>query len=264
MQRKKYNRKLFEQHIREAFAASFSGWDFSYVNDYGGNPEEPLPWSYKLSVRNYMIYSECLLDMGTGGGEFLSTLQPLPKHTYATEAYKPNVDIAKIALSPLGVKVVEIEEGKQEESPLPFDNNFFDLVINRHECYESREIYRILKPGGYFITQQVGDKNNEDLRIIFGSIDIDEDFDWNLNIAVTNLKKTGFYMLRTKEHVGHSRFYDIRALVYLLKVLPWEFPNFSIEKYESQLFNIYTKLVDNGYFDTIFHRFFIIAQKKKG
>ncbi|MFX0095550.1 MAG: class I SAM-dependent methyltransferase, partial [Candidatus Hodarchaeota archaeon] len=236
-------------------------WDFSYVNNYGGNPDEPLPWSYRLSIGNHLAKSDYLLDMGTGGGEFLSFLRPLPKHTYATEAYKPNVGIAKKTLEPLGVKVVEIEEGIQEQSPLPFENNFFDLVINRHEYYEAKEVYRILKPRGHFITQQVGHKNNENLRIIFGTIDPGEDFVWELDTAVNHLKKANFGILVAQEYSGYSRFYDIRALVYLLKVLPWEFPGFTIEKYENQLFNIYIKLVDNGYFDTTLHRFFIVSQK---
>jgi len=33
--------------------------------------------------------------MGTGGGEFLASLAPLPMHTSATEAYPPNVEIAR-------------------------------------------------------------------------------------------------------------------------------------------------------------------------
>jgi len=262
MSEKAYDREHFRNCVKEAAEAPFSGWDFSYLSRYGGNPEDLLPWSYIVAISNYIQNSNYMLDMGTGGGEFLSNLSQLPKHTYATEAYKPNVCIAKERLEPLGIKVVELDEGKQEESPLPFEDEFFDFAINRHECYESKEIFRIIKPKGIFITQQVGYRNNEDLRMRFGSIKPEDNFIWNLKTAIDHLKRNHFALLVTKEHFGISRFYDIRTLVFLLKVLPWEFPNFSIEKYENQLYNYYIKLIDNGYFDSILHRFFIIAQKR--
>lgn len=257
-----YDRDYFRQCVKEAAEALFSGWDFSYLSKYGGNPEDLLPWSYIVAVNKCLRNSSYMLDMGTGGGEFLSIISPLPQHTYATEAFKPNVNIAKERLEPLGINVVEIDEGKQEESPLPFDNEFFDLVINRHEYYEASEIFRILKPMGIFITQQVGYRNNEDLRMTFGSIKPENNLIWNLETAIDHLKHNHFTLLEAKEHIGNSRFYDIRTLVYLLKILPWEFPSFSIEKYENQLYNYYIKLMDNGYFDSICHRFFIIAQKR--
>ncbi|MHA2246235.1 MAG: class I SAM-dependent methyltransferase [Candidatus Hodarchaeales archaeon] len=261
MSEKRYDREHFLLCTKEAVKIPFSGWDFSPISKFGGNPESLLPWSYIVAVKKYIQNSSNMLDMGTGGGEFLLNLSPLPKHTYATEAYKPNVCIAKERLEPLGIKVVEIEEGKQEESPLPFEDEKFDFVINRHECYEANEVFRILKPMGIFITQQVGYRNNEDLRMDFGTIENENDFIWNQKTALDHLKRVSFTVLETKEHIGISRFYDIRTLVFLLKILPWEFPDFSIDKYENQLYNYYKKLIDNGYFDSISHRFFIIVQK---
>ncbi len=70
-----------------------------------------------------------MLDMGTGGGEFLSSLAPFPPYTCATEAYPPNVPIAKARLEPLGIEVFQISE----DNFLPIPDNTLDLVINRHE-----------------------------------------------------------------------------------------------------------------------------------
>ena len=95
-----------------------------------------------MKIRNV----ESLLDMGTGGGEFLSLLQPLPPNTYATEGYAPNVPIAKERLESLGVKVYAIIDD-DENANLPFEDNQFDLIINKHESYTPNEIFRILKGG---------------------------------------------------------------------------------------------------------------------
>lgn len=253
-------RKRFDASVKEAVEAAFQGWDFSYMAQYGGNPEEPKAWSYARAVRDYLTDRDVVLDMGTGGGEFLATLQPLPPKTYATEAYPPNVPVAKAALEPLGVTVVEVEEGQQEDFALPFEDAFFEVIINRHEAYEAREVFRILQPGGVFITQQVGQRNNENLRMIFGSIE--DDWEWDLATCQTYLVDAGLRIIDAKEHIGYSRFYDIRALVYLLKVIPWEFPDFDPARYGTQLLNIHIKMLQDGYYDATCHRFFVIAQKE--
>jgi SAM-dependent methyltransferase len=254
-------RKRFESAVREATEASFQGWDFSYIEQYGGYIEEPRTWSYEKIVRDFLAGTDIVLDMGTGGGELLATLQPLPPNTYATEAYEPNVPVAKSTLEPLGVTVVEVKEGQQEVFPLPFEDEFFELIINRHEAFDSKEVFRILQPGGLFITQQVGKSDSENLRMIFGSIESEENFAWDLSTCQTFLKNAGFSIIDAKEHIGYSRLYDIRTLVYLMKVLPWEFPDFDITHHNSQLLNVYIKILENGYFDATSHRFYVIAKK---
>lgn len=101
----------------------------------------------------------------------MAAFSPLPGETYATEGYKPNVEIAKRNLEPLGVTVVEVDgdEGPPYNSNLPFDDNFFDLITDRHEAYCPQEIYRILKDDAHFITQQVGSLSIANLIQLFDS-----------------------------------------------------------------------------------------------
>lgn len=46
---------------------------------------------------------------------------------------------------------------------LPFDSGAFDVLINRHGDYDPAECRRVLRPGGVFITEQVGADNDRDL-----------------------------------------------------------------------------------------------------
>ena len=71
-------KKRFESAVREATEASFHGWDFSYIAQFGGDVEEPKAWCYEKIVRDYLTDRDAVLDMGTGGGELLATLQPFP------------------------------------------------------------------------------------------------------------------------------------------------------------------------------------------
>jgi hypothetical protein len=108
-------RNFFEALTAE-YGRSFSGWDFSYVNER--MVSDPLPWNYRLVVTDAVSASESLLDMGTGGGEFLDSLPALPPVTFATEGYAPNVPIAKARLREKNVQVVEIAA----DDVLPFDD----------------------------------------------------------------------------------------------------------------------------------------------
>jgi len=78
------------------------------------------------------------------------------RHAVAIEGYTPNVAVARRNLEPLGVKVTEADEAKL----LLFSDNEFDLVLNRHGAFKIEELFRILKPDGCFLSQQVaGDKD---------------------------------------------------------------------------------------------------------
>ena len=138
------------------------GWDWSYIGDRISM--EPLPWNYKSITIPYIRSSNSMFDMGTGGGELLKTLQPFPKRTFASENYRPNFEIAKASLNKLGVEMISFDN----DSNIPLEDGSFDLVINRHESYSSNEVYRILKSGGYFITQQVGDPDSIKLNELIG------------------------------------------------------------------------------------------------
>ena len=135
----------------------FSGWDFSYINNR--IKEEKLPWNYEEIVRNYLDDTTRLLDMGTGGGEFLLTLNHPYNLTSVTESYIPNYDLCNKKLGSLGIEVKYVEN----DNRIPFPDKMFDIIINRHESFELSEVYRIFKSGGIFITQQVGIKNNIEL-----------------------------------------------------------------------------------------------------
>ena len=152
------NPERFHKLVTEAWGTDFSGWDFRWLE--GRLVEEPLPWDYARIIRERFPGVHTLLDMGTGGGEFLASLAPLPPETHATETYPPNQAIAKARLEPLGIQVHSLQEG----AALPFPLKAFDLVINRHDDYIPDEIYRILNPGGIFITQQVGGLDNLELN----------------------------------------------------------------------------------------------------
>ncbi|WP_377891605.1 class I SAM-dependent methyltransferase [Alkalihalobacillus sp. R86527] len=246
---------LFDFYLTES-EKPFSGWDFSYIADTGRIHTDSLPWCYTSEILALFKSSASVLDMGTGGGEFLEKLQPYPEKLAATEGYPPNVPIAKERLEPLGVPVYSFED----DCSLPFSDDQFDFVMNKHESYSPAELKRILGANGEFITQQVGGTDMLELNRILGASMETEFQHWNLAYAVNELEEAGFQVTDKKEAYPTTRFYDIGALVYYLKAIPWQIPDFSIERYRDALHNLHQKINDDGYLAIPSHRFIIKAK----
>ena len=250
------NPQRLQTLVEEAQSAAFSGWDFSWLSDR--MVQEDPPWDFTRLVQSHMVKAHSLLDMGTGGGEFLASLAPLPPDTHATEAYPPNQPIAIQRLSPLGVEVHPI----QDEYALPFENNRFNLVINRHESYDPGEVFRILKPGGVFITQQVGELDNLELNQI---LEVDQQFqftDWGLESETVRLQEAGFSVKQAEKAALTTRFFDIGAVVYYLKVIPWQVAGFNLDTHADKLMPLHNFIENFGAFITTAHRFLILAHKE--
>jgi SAM-dependent methyltransferase len=250
-----HNEDRFNQLIDDALAQGFSGWNFSYLD--GRWSTEDIPWDYEGEVRQEMPHARTMLDMGTGGGEFLESLAPLPEKTYATEGWEVNVPIAQERLKSYGVKVFAV--GDKHNSP--FEENTFDLVINRHDALNGEDIYHILKPDGIFITQQVGGANNIRFNEYldapspeFGNVLLEN--------TVQQLTKSGFDIIHAEESFPEERYFDIGAVVFYLSVIQWQIEDFSTQKYQQQLGKIHNMIEQDGYVSTLAHRFFIKAQKK--
>ena len=249
--------ELFNFLLDEA-QVHFSGWDFSYISDR--EAQAPLSWSYVSEALLRVRKSQAVLDMDTGGGEMFSRFSPFPSIAYATEAYPPNVPIARERLEPLGVVVKQLED--EEEKQLPFEDDMFDLILNRHGYYWPPELYRILMPGGIFLTQQVGNRNDIGIRLLLGAPDDTVIEAWDdLAEAIEDLEQVGFRVLKHLEDIYPQRFYDVGAMVYQLKAVPWQVLDFSVEGYLERLMAVHEQIQRDGYVDVNEHRFFIIAEK---
>lgn len=256
--------EYFDYLVGEAIedVKSFKGWDFSYLTDSGRMIESPHKWNYINKIRPYLFGIETLLDIGTGGGEIMSMLRPLPKLSYAVEDYPPNIKVAEERLEPLGVKVVPINQGSDPPfGDLPFEDNYFDLVINRHTGCTNDEVYRILKPGGYYITQQMSGLTTINLQRILLNGEGLQAPDWNLKVATRRLKACGFKIIEDMEDVGYLRFFDVGAIVYHLIACPWTIEDFTVEKYRDKLLYLHKHIEKQGYFDMDYELLLVVAKK---
>ena len=244
---------LFE-YLTKEYNAPFSGWEFSYLD--GRMVQDDLPWDYKEIVEKYISGKNSLLDMDTGGGEFLYSLSNLPKNVFATEAYEPNIPIAEKLLKEKKIKLIPIKNNGE----IPFDDDFFDIIINRHGAYVINELKRTLQKGGIFITQQVGGLNGIDMNMAFETKTMDY-VKWCLIENIENFKNAGLEILDYDDNIGKMKFKDIGAFVYFLKCIPWQVKDFSIDKHYKRLETINDIIQKKGHIEFIMHRFYLIVER---
>ncbi|SRR5581483_2459263 len=260
------DKALYDYFVGE-YTHHFDYWDWSYLE--GRRVEMSTgkkQWDYTKTVQAAMKQVRSVLDMRTGSGQVFAELlkeQPVAQ-AYATEGYAPNLARARQVLTPPGVTVYEVQN-----DDLPFADNDLELIINRHGSYDLREIRRVLKPDHLFITQQVGDHTNRRIHELLGRqkqpytfVGVEQKPAWNLDYAVREMREVGWHIVEQKEDFTVTRFYDGGAIVYYLKAIPWEVPDFSVEKYFDRLVEIHHLIQREGYVDVLFHTFFMIARKE--
>ena len=242
---------------REEAAAQIHGWDFSHI--HGRYEEEnDLPWDYAQIVRRHLAPEHTLLDYDTGGGEFLLSLQHPCANTFATEGYPPTVALCRERLRPLGIGFRPCSDPAR----IPFADASFDRILNRHGDFAPAELYRLLRRGGLFLTQQVGSDNDRDLveRVLPGT---PKPFPrQNLPEQRTLLEQAGFRILQAEEARRPIVFYDVGAFVWFARIIEWEFPGFSVERCFAQLLQLQAQLEREGRITGTIDRYLIVAEKE--
>ncbi|MCE5207847.1 MAG: class I SAM-dependent methyltransferase [Chloroflexi bacterium] len=251
-----YKKELIEFWKREE-AEPFIGWNFSHLD--GRMLEEKAPWSYETRAVELLRCSWALLDMGTGGGERLLTMQEYwPKKVTVTEDYPPNYRLARERLEPHGVRVTDAN--LSEENLMPFSDGEFDLVINRHSSFNSAEVGRILSPKGVFFTEQVHGLWAEDLAAAFGVRYMWEDS--TPEHYIPRLEAAGLKIENAQEWKGRLEFTDVGAVVYYLKAIPWTVPGFTVQTHLDYLLKLEDRLQEEG--ELVFTaRLYLIEAVKK-
>lgn len=196
-----------------------SGWDFSRVRD----ERDPVPWDYSEVVRRYLRPEDRVLDVGTGGGEIFIELAPRFGEGVGIDFDPEMVRAAREnARSPLASHV---SFEPMDARSLRFPEGSFDAVLNRHAPTEVAEIVRVLRPGGVFVTQQVGRRSTKNVYSVFGfdpTVEWPEDFH-DVHLRAQAFSEAGCEVMAHGEYDVGYRFLDVGSLVFWLKAVPMPF-----------------------------------------
>jgi SAM-dependent methyltransferase len=232
-----------DQLLEDVEVIDFQGWDFTRLG--ARLVSEPPPWAFEEIVADRAAKATTMLDMGTGGGEWLSSLRARAPVTVATESWSPNVGLAAAKLHALGVPVVQDEGAtdnlrQSREDPkgrLAFTADAFDLVTNRHESFVASEVSRVLRPEGTFVTRQAHSGSQQFHELLGVQPPQVEEFE--IDPALEQLSAAGLIVDEADEGYATTIFADIGALAWYLRSVPWAVPGFSISAYRHALIRLH-------------------------
>lgn len=245
----------FDELVAEGAAVPVEGWDFSWFD--GRASEERPPWGYARLMGERMGTLACALDIETGGGETLATVPRPPALLVATESWPPNVGIAVARLAPLGAHVVSVDDAPT----LPFFDGTFDLIVSRHPVVVLwGEIARVLRPGGTYLSQQIGAGTNQELTdFMMGPQPVNERR--RPDVLQAAAEEAGLEVVVVESCALRVEFYDVAAVVHFLRKVRWTVPDFSVERYRERLRTMHEHIERDGAFVSTAQRILLEVRK---
>jgi SAM-dependent methyltransferase len=248
----------FEQLVAEGAAEPTEGWDFSWFS--GRATEERPSWGYARLLVERVRRAASVLDVETGGGEvFAEVLERAgaPGLVAATESWPPNLALARAALTPFGGSVAQVAD----DGALPYGDHTFELVASRHpNVVVWPEIARVLRPGGTYLSQQIGAGTNRELTdFLMGPQPVSTRR--TPERAAADATAAGLRVLDVRPETLEVRFFDIGAVVYFLRKVIWTVPGFTVERYRDRLRSLHDEIERNGVFVSHAERFLFEAVK---
>jgi SAM-dependent methyltransferase len=153
--------ELYSQQALDGLLAGVRtrrGWNFSVMNEL----RQPVPWDYHDVVLRYLRSSDVVLDVGTGAGERLRDLAPSFGHGLGIDADPEMVRLAREDPAAGNLSFLVCSE-RLESVP-----DRFDVILDRQAPFDLSAIAAHLRLGGYFITQQVGERNMACVKAALG------------------------------------------------------------------------------------------------
>jgi SAM-dependent methyltransferase len=215
---------------------------------------QPVPWEYRDVVLRYLRPSDTVLDIGTGGGERLSEL---------AEAFGSGLGIdidpvmVRYAAENSAVPNLSFRVCSDRLESVP---EMFDVIIGRHAPFDLGAVAAHLRPGGYFITQQVGERNMACVKTALGQLPAPA------VIRPRAFAASGLRLLALLEYDVEYVVRDIGSLVFWLNALDLDHADLDGQRAVASAATLNTILagnVDPRGFVTNEHRYLAVAQNPR-
>jgi SAM-dependent methyltransferase len=227
------------------------GWDFSKIEP---NVED-VTWELTDEVKKFKG-NKVLLDLGTGGGKKLLSLADDFKCLIGIDNSEGMITTANKNRNKENVRFILCSFDK-----VPLPDNSFDVIMARHAPFSVKEVSRLLKQGGIFITQQVGEKDKINIKEIFGR---GQNFGEQSGEAVENslneFKSNGYEIVKKERYDATEYYKDMGDILFLLENTPI-IPNFDRESDKENLLKFEQEFKSEKGVKTNSERFLLIVRK---
>jgi SAM-dependent methyltransferase len=203
------------------------GWDLSRVRLL----RDTTPWDYSDVVCRYLKSTSRVLDVGTGSGE---SLLAMARHFGKGTGVDVSADMIAMArenllpglASRIAFKVTAADHLEEPDCA-------YDSVLCRHAPVNPAEVVRVLRPEGYFITQQIGARNTRNIGDIFGCTAMGtyaSDPDQTPDALARAFEAHGCDVIARGVYDVRCWLRDIESLLFWLQAVPMPH-DFSIERH---------------------------------
>ncbi|MFH0791674.1 MAG: class I SAM-dependent methyltransferase [bacterium] len=149
-------------------AKKFGGYAFGHndvklTSEYpNGDPEAV----FKEKIIDLINKDVAVLDVGCGDGKFAFGLAEQVSSITGIDLSEELLRVARQKKEELKVNNIDFE--LQDASKTSFPDNSYDLAFSRRGPTPFLELYRILNPGGYFVGINIGEKDCQEIKEVFG------------------------------------------------------------------------------------------------
>ncbi|MBS3679839.1 class I SAM-dependent methyltransferase [Ornithinibacillus massiliensis] len=233
-----------------------NGWDFSNIKSL----TDGVNWNFYEEVIKRCNKTDVLLDIGSGGAENLIKIAPSLFFLIGIDLSKGMLETALTNLK--RSKVTNVKFFQMSSDQLQFPACFFDVVSCRHAPFSSTEVVRVLKQGGWFLTQQVSEDDKLNLKKAFGRGQAFDERDGVLKERyIRELSEAGFSEIKSFEYDAIEYIKSTDELIFLLKHTPI-IPNFGQDSRDIEILSDFIKNNRNEKgIITNSKRFLLIARK---
>lgn len=227
-------------------AKKFGGYSFGtndpeYSKEFeNGDPEKDFE-NKLLKISNNKV----ALDAGCGDCKFAFRISKNFKKIIGIDT---SVELLNVARSKKQIlKIKNVSFMLQDANKTGFKNGSFDVVFSRRGPTPLREMFRLLRSGGYFVIIEIGERDAMEIKKVFGR---GQNYgDWNKSVQKTVKKeaeKIGFKTVFAKDYFYNEFYKSYEDLDLFLQGVPI-FENFDTEK-DSKYLKKYVKKfqIDKG------------------
>ncbi|MFA9458130.1 class I SAM-dependent methyltransferase [Halalkalibacter sp. AB-rgal2] len=192
-----------------------NGWDFSHLQV----ETEGVKWDFYEEVMKRSKRSDVLLDIGTGGGENVLRIASSLMFLVGIDFSMGMMETARSNLRKS--KALNVRFPQMSSDDLHFPIDFFDVISACHAPFAPTEVFKVLKNGGTFLTQQVSEADKLNVKTAFGRGQSFGEVDGTLKERyVTDLYDAGFSEVQSFEYDAIDYYQRPEDLLFLLQHTP--------------------------------------------
>lgn len=239
-------------------AKKFGGYHTQahYATEYpSGEPEKV----FKEKLLELSSKDNVALDVGCADGRFTLSVASYFQKIVAIDLSSGMLEAARKLQKEKGTENVSFEEQDANETTYP--SNAFDVIYSRRGPTPFSEFYRLLKSEGCFVEINIGEKDCQEIKEIFGR---GQGFgEWNtsrLEKDKQELKEAGFEVIFAQDYFYDEYYTSYEDLNLFLQGVPI-FEDFDSEKDKKFLEEYVVRFTTKKGIKLPRHRVVLVARK---